>query len=88
MTTAVVHDIEIDDDRNLIQPGDPVLLIVEDDITFARILLELAHDRGIKGPGGAARSNGAEPGTRVRARARSRWTSLCRTWLDGLYWTD
>ncbi len=46
--TAVVHDIEIDDDRNLIQPGDPVLLIIEDDVTFARILLDLAHDRGIK----------------------------------------
>jgi HAMP domain-containing protein/signal transduction histidine kinase/DNA-binding response OmpR family regulator len=45
---AVVHDIEIDDDRNLIQPGDPVLLIVEDDPTFARILLDLAHDRGIR----------------------------------------
>ncbi len=40
--------IEIDDDRNLIHPGDPVLLIVEDDVTFARILLDLAHDRGIK----------------------------------------
>jgi HAMP domain-containing protein/signal transduction histidine kinase/DNA-binding response OmpR family regulator len=47
-TTAVVHDIEIDDDRNLIQPGDPLLLIVEDDVTFARILVDLAHDRGIK----------------------------------------
>jgi signal transduction histidine kinase/DNA-binding response OmpR family regulator len=46
--TAVVHDIEIDDDRNLIQPGDPVLLVVEDDVTFARILVDLAHDRGIK----------------------------------------
>ena len=44
----MVHDIEIDDDRNLIQPGDAVLLIVEDDITFARILVDLAHDRGIK----------------------------------------
>jgi HAMP domain-containing protein/signal transduction histidine kinase/CheY-like chemotaxis protein len=45
---AVVHDIEIDDDRNVIQPGDAVLLIVEDDVTFARILLDLAHDRGIR----------------------------------------
>ena len=26
----------------------PVLLIVEDDVTFARILLDLAHDRGLK----------------------------------------
>jgi HAMP domain-containing protein/signal transduction histidine kinase/CheY-like chemotaxis protein len=45
---AVVHDIEIDDDRNLIQPGEPVLLIIEDDITFARILADLAHQREIK----------------------------------------
>ncbi len=45
---VVVHDIEIDDDRNLIRPGDPVLLIVEDDATFARILVDLAHDRGIR----------------------------------------
>ncbi len=46
--TAVVHDMEIDDDRNLIRPGDAVLLIVEDDVTFARILVDLAHERGIK----------------------------------------
>ncbi len=45
---AVVHDMEIDDDRNLIHPGDRVLLIVEDDVTFARILVDMAHERGIK----------------------------------------
>ena len=44
----MVHDIEFDDDRNLIHAGDPILLIVEDDVTFARILADLAHDRGIK----------------------------------------
>ena len=38
----------IDDDRNNIQPGDFVLLIIEDDLTFARILLDLAHDRKLK----------------------------------------
>ena len=43
-----MEDLVLDDDRNLIQPGDSVLLIVEDDITFARILVDLAHDRGLK----------------------------------------
>src|SRR5207253_2144422 len=32
-SAAVVHDVEIDDDRDLIQPGDPALLIIEDDVT-------------------------------------------------------
>jgi HAMP domain-containing protein/signal transduction histidine kinase/CheY-like chemotaxis protein len=41
-------EIEADDDRNLIKPGDAVMLIVEDDVTFARILVEMAHDRGIR----------------------------------------
>ena len=44
----VAEDLVLDDDRNLIQPGDAVLLIVEDDITFARILVDLAHDHGLK----------------------------------------
>jgi CheY-like chemotaxis protein len=44
----LVEDLVIDDDRNVVQPGDSALLIVEDDITFARILVDLAHDRGLK----------------------------------------
>src|SRR5205807_4964404 len=43
-----VEDLVIDDDRNLITAADRVLLIVEDDVTFARIMLDLAHDRGLK----------------------------------------
>jgi hypothetical protein len=44
----LAEELVLDDDRNLIQPGDSVLLIVEDDITFARILVDLAHDHQLK----------------------------------------
>jgi HAMP domain-containing protein/signal transduction histidine kinase/DNA-binding response OmpR family regulator len=47
-TEEMVEDLVIDDDRNIIQPGDSVLLVVEDDITFARILIDMAHERGLK----------------------------------------
>ncbi len=47
-TSVEVDDLVIDDDRNLITAADRVLLIVEDDVTFARIMLDLAHDRGLK----------------------------------------
>jgi CheY-like chemotaxis protein len=40
---------EIDDDRHTIQPGDQVLLIVEDDPAFASLLLDQAHQQGFKG---------------------------------------
>jgi len=39
----------IADDRGGIQPGDRVLLIIEDDINFARILLDMARQQGFKG---------------------------------------
>ena len=38
----------IPDDRDAIQPGDSVLLIVEDDPHYARVLLGLARDKGFK----------------------------------------
>jgi CheY-like chemotaxis protein len=47
-TEELVEDLVIDDDRNVVQPGDAALLIVEDDITFARILVDMAHERGLK----------------------------------------
>src|SRR6185437_10277361 len=39
---------QVPDDRTEIQPGDAVLLIVEDDPHYARIVADLAHDSGIK----------------------------------------
>ena len=50
---------QIPDDRDELQPGDMVLLIVEDDPHYARILVDLAHDNGFK--------------VLVAARARTRW---------------
>ncbi|HSY44066.1 MAG TPA: response regulator, partial [Candidatus Acidoferrum sp.] len=38
----------IPDDRDSIQPGDSVLLIVEDDPHYARVLVGLARDKGFK----------------------------------------
>jgi HAMP domain-containing protein/CheY-like chemotaxis protein/signal transduction histidine kinase len=43
------HIIEhVPDDRDEIAPGDSVLLIIEDDPRYARILVDLAHDEGFK----------------------------------------
>jgi CheY-like chemotaxis protein/signal transduction histidine kinase len=38
-----------DDDREAIAPGDRVLLIVENDVNFSKILLEMAREKGFKG---------------------------------------
>ncbi|HEV8344778.1 MAG TPA: HAMP domain-containing protein [Candidatus Binatia bacterium] len=50
----------IRDDRKELAQGDPVVLIVEDDPHYARVLLDLAHSRGFKAvvtaKGGPARS--------------------------------
>jgi HAMP domain-containing protein/CheY-like chemotaxis protein/signal transduction histidine kinase len=39
---------QIPDDRLIIQPGDSILLIVEDDPNYARIMVDLARDKGFK----------------------------------------
>ena len=39
---------EIEDDRNRLDSGDAVLLIVEDDLHYARVLCDLARDKGFK----------------------------------------
>ncbi len=39
---------QVEDDRNKLEPGEAVLLIVEDDPHNARVLCDLAHDKGFK----------------------------------------
>jgi HAMP domain-containing protein/CheY-like chemotaxis protein len=46
--TAVEQDVRIEDDRNNLQEGDRVLLIVEDDPHYARVLCDLSRDKGFK----------------------------------------
>ncbi len=47
--TAPEHFIEqLPDDRLNLEPGDSILLIVEDDPHYARILVDLARDKGFK----------------------------------------
>jgi CheY-like chemotaxis protein len=38
-----------DDDRDDIEPGDRTLLIIENDANFAKVLLEMAREKGFKG---------------------------------------
>ncbi|HEY4027986.1 MAG TPA: response regulator, partial [Candidatus Dormibacteraeota bacterium] len=37
------------DDRDRLAPGEPAVLIVDDDVNFCRVLLDLAHQSGFKG---------------------------------------
>ena len=40
---------DVQDDRENLKAGDQILLIVEDDISFASLLLDLAREQGMKG---------------------------------------
>ncbi|QSW89405.1 response regulator [Flavobacterium endoglycinae] len=46
--SAIIPD-EIEDDRNVVKAGDKVILIVEDDINFAKSLLAFTQKKGYKG---------------------------------------
>ncbi|MEN2412410.1 response regulator [Flavobacterium mesophilum] len=45
--SPVIPD-EIEDDRNAVKEGDKVILIIEDDVNFAKSLLTFAHKKGYK----------------------------------------
>src|SRR5262249_49798015 len=63
----LLAESEVADDRDTIQPGDRVFLIVEDDPNFARILLDVAREKdfkgivGLRGDTGLALARGFRP---------------------------
>jgi HAMP domain-containing protein/CheY-like chemotaxis protein/signal transduction histidine kinase len=48
VSAAEHHPERIEDDRNALETGDEVLLIVEDDIHYARLICDLSKDKGFK----------------------------------------
>ena len=48
LPTGALSPISIEDDRDRIDPDSRVILIVEDDITFATILRDLTHEMGFQ----------------------------------------
>ena len=73
---------QIADDRARLQPGDMVLLIVEDDPHYARVLVDLARDSGFKVLVAQRGADALElPGNTGRPRSRS--TSSCPTCWAG-----
>jgi HAMP domain-containing protein/CheY-like chemotaxis protein len=48
VNVAEHHPERIDDDRGELETGDEVLLIVEDDVHYARLICDLSRDKGFK----------------------------------------
>ncbi|WNQ10543.1 response regulator [Paenibacillus aurantius] len=46
---AALEPSGIEDDRASIRENDKVILVIEDDVNFAKIILDMARDRGFKG---------------------------------------
>ncbi|MGA9520582.1 MAG: response regulator, partial [Myxococcaceae bacterium] len=66
---ALLAANELEDDRDAIGPDDRILLIIEDDLVFARILLGIARDRGFKGVVALRGDVGIELARRLRPEA-------------------
>ena len=62
---------QLPDDRLSLEPGDTILLIVEDDPHYARVLIDLARDKGFKVLVANARRRGARARQAVPADAIS-----------------
>ena len=79
-TPALVN--EAADDRDMIGSDDPLVLIVENDLAFAKVLLDTARDKGFKG---LVTSVGAVrwPWRATTCPTPSPWTSACPTSTAG-----
>ncbi len=76
---------EVRDDRADLEPGDRVLLIVEDDVSFAGILLDMVRQQGFKGLVALqAKTDWNWRGG--SSRMRSPWTSSSPAWTAGRFW--
>ena len=73
----------IPDDRHDIEPGDTILLIVEDDPHYARVLVDLARDKGFKVLVAMRGADALDLARAVSSRPRSRSTSSCPTCWAG-----
>ncbi len=91
LVLPVVREEHIADDREGIAEGDPVLLVIEDDPHYARILLGLARDKGFKGIVASKGANGLALARQYRPAAISLdiflpdmigWTVLNQLKLD------
>jgi HAMP domain-containing protein/signal transduction histidine kinase/CheY-like chemotaxis protein len=91
LVLPAAREESIEDDRENINAGDAVLLIIEDDIRYARILLDLAHDKGFKGVISTRGVNGLSLARQLRPAAISLdiflpdmlgWTLLNQLKLD------
>lgn len=66
LQTSSTHNSEylnypaLDDDRNTMSKEDKVVLIIEDDLKFAAILLKQTHEKGFKGLSAATGEDGLE----------------------------
>jgi HAMP domain-containing protein/CheY-like chemotaxis protein/signal transduction histidine kinase len=67
--TQLIVEEQVPDDRDSIADGDRLVLIVEDDVTFASILLDMAHDKGFKGVVATRGESGLQLAKRYRPDA-------------------
>jgi CheY-like chemotaxis protein/signal transduction histidine kinase/HAMP domain-containing protein len=49
IVSPIFREEQVEDDRNDVTPGEPKLLIIENDPQYARVLLDLAREKGFKG---------------------------------------